>query len=98
MQRTYAETVIRSANQFEQLLTPYLYGEMDVSHLPPLVGHGAFIVAMVFLVTELSSRNRLDPATRAYRVISMEAIRELLGTLRFYWRALESPVRSPISA
>ncbi|KAJ5871803.1 uncharacterized protein N7529_004156 [Penicillium soppii] len=57
-QRKAAETVTHHADLFERLLAPYLYGQRDVSRLPPIVGYGAFVVGIVLLSTEVSRRNK----------------------------------------
>lgn len=96
--RKSAESVMDHAQSFESLLTPYLYTKVDATHLPPLVGYGAFITAMVLLATEVSCQNKmpLETVTGRYResrkLSAVEAILNLLDTLRSYWKALQHPV------
>lgn len=100
IQRKAAETVIHHADLFEGLLAPFLYDRMDASRLPPLVGYGAFIVGIVFLSTEFSRRNPpvsrqpVNTDKKGRRLVAVEAIINLLDSLRVYWRALEHPVSS----
>ncbi|EXA30050.1 hypothetical protein FOVG_18527 [Fusarium oxysporum f. sp. pisi HDV247] len=96
-QRKSAEAVIRHAELFETLLEPYLYGRSDVSRLPPLVGYGAFIVAIVFLSAEVCWHNepvselRAGAGKKNRRLDAAVAILHLLDTLKIYWRALGNP-------
>ncbi|RKK83374.1 hypothetical protein BFJ68_g17262 [Fusarium oxysporum] len=96
-QRKSAEAVIRHAELFETLLKPYLYGRSDVSRLPPLVGYGAFVVAIVFLSAEVRWHNQPVSELRAgagkknRRLDAAIAILRLLDTLKIYWRALGNP-------
>lgn len=97
-QRKAAETVTHHADLFERLLAPYLYGQRDVSRLPPIVGYGAFVVGIVLLSTEVSRRNKsvselpVNAGKKDHRLVAVEAILHLLDTLRVYWRALQRPV------
>lgn len=96
--RKSAERVMNHAQSFESLLAPYLYMKVDVTHLPPLVGYGAFITAMVLLVTEVSCRNKtsLETIMGGYResrkLSAVEAILNLLDILQRYWKPLQHPV------
>lgn len=96
--RKSAERVVNHAQSFESLLAPYLYTNVDATHLPPLVGYGAFITAMVFLATEVSCRSKtsLEVVTGIYKrsgkLSSVEAILSLLDTLQRYWKPLQHPV------
>lgn len=92
-----AETVLKHADLFTQLLTPYLRGDEDVSRLPPLVGYGAFVVGMVFLSTEAARRNQVTEGSvnteeNGDRILAVKNTVPLLDTLRAYWRALQQPV------
>ena len=102
--RKSAERVVNHAQSFESLLAPYLYTNVDATHLPPLVGYGAFITAMVFLATEVSCRSKtsLEVVTGIYKrsgkLSSVEAILSLLDTLQRYWKPLQHPVsEGPVS-
>lgn len=96
--RKSAESVINHAQLFERLLAPYLYKRVDATHLPPLVGYGAFITAMVFLAAEVSCQNKisLEAVTGRHsesrKLSTVGEILDLLGTLRSYWKALQHPV------
>lgn len=93
-----AENVIIHAHLFENLLTSYLYGKGDATHLPPLVGYGAFITAMVLLATEVSWQGKASHGAvtgrhrESLRLSSVKAILHLLDTLRGCWRPLQHPV------
>jgi hypothetical protein len=97
-QRQSAETVTKHADLFHHLLEPYIYGRRHVSHLPPLVGYGAFVAGIVLLATEISCQNKKDngPPTEAgkkgCRLAAVKSILHLLDNLRVYWRALQRPV------
>ncbi|OGM44855.1 hypothetical protein ABOM_006113 [Aspergillus bombycis] len=90
-----AETVTQHAELFEALLSPYIYGQGDVTLLPPFVGYGAFIIGAVFLATEVSFQDKTSrrPVPGAHsesrRLSTVKGTLHLLNKLRFYWRALQ---------
>jgi hypothetical protein len=96
--RKSAEKVVSHAHSYKSLLKPYLYARGDITHVPPLVGYGAFITAMVLLTTEISSRavslQSAYPGSHSEngRLSAVEAILGLLGALRNHWRPLQYPV------
>lgn len=93
-----AETVIHHADLFESLLEPYSNGQSDVTCIPPLVAHGAFITAVVFLTMEFSCPDRelqeesIMADTRKRRLATVSAVLRILNILRNYWRTLQHPV------
>lgn len=96
--RKSAESVMSHAQSFESLLAPYLYKKVDATHLPPLVGYGAFITAMVLLATKVSCQNKMPVEavtgrhSESRKLSAVEAILDLLDSLRGYWKALQHPV------
>lgn len=96
--RKSAEKVINHAHSYKTLLSPYLYAKGDITHVPPLVGYGAFITAMVLLTTEISSQAiSLQAAypgshSESGRLSAVEAILSLLDALRKHWKPLQYPV------
>lgn len=84
--RRSAESVICHAHLFERLLTPYLYEKADTTHLAPLVGHGAFLTAMVLLATDISYRVRASHTGRHRERSSLSAVRAILNLLNILWR------------
>ncbi|OAA70632.1 Fungal transcriptional regulatory protein [Cordyceps fumosorosea ARSEF 2679] len=97
-----AETVLKHADQFAQLLAPYLSGDEDVSRLPPLVGYGAFVVGMVFLSTDAARRNQVVTETptntdqRTDRLLAAKQIVQVLDILRPSWRPVQQPASQPL--
>ena len=96
--RKSAESVMNHAQLFESLLISYLYTEIDVTHLPSLVGYDAFITVMILLTAEMSCQNKmsLETAMGRYResqkLSAVKVILNLLDTLQSYWKALQHPV------
>jgi hypothetical protein len=98
--RNSARKVLAYAQRFAALLDSYLEARLDVSHISPLVGYGAFITGGVIIAHEVATRkSRLSgdsfwsPATpERHSLSTVRAILDLLGTLSLYWRVLESPV------
>ncbi|KAL5358126.1 hypothetical protein BJX96DRAFT_163544 [Aspergillus floccosus] len=96
--RRSAERVVNHARSYTTLLSPYLYAKGDITRVPPLVGYGAFITAMVLLTTEISSRAMTSQAahpgshSESGRLSAVEAILGLLDALRKHWRPLQYPV------
>lgn len=97
-QRRSAAIVVEHADRFRRLLEPYFCGECHVSFLPPLVGYGAFVVAIVFLAMEIScpigetSSLAARASGNGCRISTVKSILQLLDHLRVYWRALQRPV------
>ncbi|KAB8264463.1 hypothetical protein BDV32DRAFT_117803 [Aspergillus pseudonomiae] len=88
-----AETVTQHAELFEALLAPYMYGQGDITLLPPFVGYGAFITGVVFLATEVSFQDKTPRRlvsgahSESRRLSTVKGTLHLLNKLRFYWRA-----------
>lgn len=97
-QRQSAKAVVKHAELFYGLLEPYISGQCHISHLPPLVGYGAFVAGIVLLVTELSCQERdangssVQSVKANYRLAAVKSILRLLDDLRVYWTALQHPV------
>ncbi|KAL2782713.1 hypothetical protein BJX66DRAFT_168680 [Aspergillus keveii] len=95
--RKSAEKVVHHAHSYATLLSPYLYAKGDITHVPPLVGYGAFIAAMVLLTMEVSwqaiSLQTACPRSHREneRLSTVEAILGLLDALRKFWRPLQYP-------
>lgn len=93
-----AETVTQHAELCEALLAPYMYGQGDVTLLPPFAGYAAFITGVVFLAIEVSFRDKTSrrptPGTlsESRRLSTVKGALRLLSKLRFYWRALQLSV------
>lgn len=102
-QKKGAEIVTKHADLFRRLLHPFLCGQRHVSLLPPLVGYGAFVVAIVLLTLEISCKSRngsripSESSKTGCRLNSVISILNLLDELRIYWRALQTPVRDSLA-
>ncbi|KAE8413521.1 hypothetical protein BDV36DRAFT_28610 [Aspergillus pseudocaelatus] len=89
-----AESVIRHAGLHEKLLNPFLYGNGDITVLPPLMGYGAFITGIVLLATETSCQDKrlqesiTERRTEGRKLRAVRAISRLLNALCRHWRPL----------
>ena len=89
-----AESVVRHAGLHEKLLGPYLYGDCDVTLVPPLMGYGAFITGVVLLATEASCQDKMaqritsERQTESRKLRAVRAILRLLKILCRHWRTL----------
>ncbi|ATY63935.1 Fungal transcriptional regulatory [Cordyceps militaris] len=88
-----AETVLKHADLYKQLLMPYLHGDEDVSRLPPLLGYGAFVVGMVFLSTDAARRNQV--ATEA--TADADEANDRLLAVKDIWEVLSSALQPYLS-
>lgn len=89
-----AESVMRHAGLHEKLLNPFLYGNGDITVLPPLVGYGAFITGIVLLAAETSCQDKrlqetiTERRTEGRKLRAVRAISRLLNVLCRHWRTL----------
>lgn len=97
-QKQSAKTVVKHAELFHSLLESCFSGRYHVSHIPPLVGYGAFVAGIVLLVAELSYQGKdantppVQSLKSNYRFAAARSILRLLDDLRIYWPALQHPV------
>lgn len=94
-QGKHAATVGRHAVLFRHLIEPYLCGRYHISFIPPLVGYGAFVVGIVFIVMRISCPNSEinglfpEEIKNGGTLNAVKSILHLLDHLRVYWRALQ---------
>ncbi len=97
--RNSAREVLTYAQRFAALLNSYL-PRLDVSHISPLVGYGAFITGGVIIAHEVAMRKSCPSGdslwssaiSERHGLSAVRAILDLLGALSLYWRVLQSPV------
>lgn len=98
--RNSARKVLTYAQRFTALLDSYLEARLDVSHISPLVGYGAFITGGIIIAHEVATRKCCPSGDLPWSTATSErgglstvrAILNLLGALSLYWSVLESPV------
>ncbi len=98
--RNSASKVLTYAQRFAALLNSYLEAPLDVSHISPLVGYGAFITGGVIIAHEAATQKScpsgdlrwLSVTSQRHGLSTVRAILGVLSALSLYWRVLQSPV------